>query len=68
MKYRIKPNVLQDLQGIFLIVLGYMTWKSAQGASIFLCFMGAMMLLHDIEKGMYKICLAFVRQYRRKNI
>lgn len=66
MKYKIKSNVQQDLQGLFLIVLGYMTWESAQGASIFLCFMGAMMLLHDVEKGMYKICLAFVRRYRRK--
>lgn len=68
MKYRIKPNVLQDLQGLFLIVLGCIVWKSAQGASTFLCFMGVMMLLHDIEKGIYKLCLAFVRQYRRKNI
>lgn len=68
MKYQIRSNVQQDLQGIFLIVLGCMTWKSAQGASMFLCFMGAMMLLHDVEKGIYKICLAFVRHYRRKNI
>lgn len=66
MKYRIRSNVQQDLQGIFLIVLGYMTWESAQGASIFLCFMGAMMLLHDIEKGIYKACLTFIRHYRRR--
>jgi hypothetical protein len=65
---KIKETAKTRLQGLFLIVLGCIVWKSAQGASVFLCFMGAMMLLHDVEKGIYKICLAFVRHYRRKNI
>lgn len=59
---RLKDSV----QGLFLIVLGCIVWKSAQGASVFLCFMGVMMLLHDIEKAIYKACLTFVRYYRRR--
>ena len=61
---RLKDSV----QGLILIVLGIFTWRSARGAAFFLLIMGATMLLLRTEKYIYKLCLAFVRQYRRKNI
>lgn len=60
-RYKIKDTV----KGLCLVFLGIAIWESARGAAIFLLIMGIAMFLYGMEKHLYKICLMFIRYYRR---
>lgn len=49
-KYRLRENVKIRIQGITLLVLGFLCYKTdADGAAVFMWFWGAVMLFGKID-------------------
>lgn len=68
--YRLKENIKMRLQGITLLILGVLCHETnADGAAIFIWFLGVVMLASNaktISKIIYQMALKIVRSERRK--
>lgn len=49
-KYKLRENVKIRIQGIALLILGFLCYKTdADGAAVFMWFIGAVMLFGEID-------------------
>lgn len=70
--YKVKENVIIRIQGILLISLGVLCYKTdSDGAALFFYILGGLMLFPNIgivNRLLYKLALKVVRYERRKGL